>query len=80
VISHAAVQARLAKRRAAAAVSCGDSVRDAWKTSLPHLRGLIDRCENLLRSITDDGIVEELERILAEAREWLKGLLGLLGS
>jgi hypothetical protein len=35
---------------------------------LTHLRGLIDRCENLLRRITDDGVMEELERIPAEAR------------
>ena len=47
---------------------------------ITHLHGLIERCENLLRSITDDRVVEELERILAEARERLKGLLGSPGS
>jgi len=47
---------------------------------ITHLRGLIERCQNLLRSITDDRVVEELERILIEARERLRELSALPGS
>lgn len=46
-----------------------------WKKEIVHLRGLIERCENLLRSITDGIVVAELERMLAAVRERLADLL-----